>query len=155
MAVGGYTYLELMPYCRSCHQQISKFDTDICPYCGEKNPISSGYKTLDVTRTFGTIEGREMPKTKSQRTFAILAMTLGYFGVHNFYIYRPKRGLIDILITLVLVLGVGFGLFFGGVMQNAMAFLIPFFVVWAAHIALGVYYLKIESPKDGKGDFLR
>lgn len=144
-----------MPYCRHCHEEISKFDTDICPHCGGDKPIATGYKTMDVTRAFGTIEGRQMPKTRSQKTFAILAMTFGYFGVHNFYIFRPKRGLIDILITLALVGGMGSALFFSGALVSAMAFLTPFFAVWLCHILLGVYYMKIESPKDGKGEFLR
>lgn len=144
-----------MPYCRHCHQEISKFDTDICPHCGGEKPIASGYKTMDVTRTFGTVEGKKMPKTKSQKVFSVLAMLLGYFGVHNFYIYRYSRAVIDILITVVLVASVGSGLFFSGLIPNALAFLIPFFAIWVCHILLGIYYGRIEAPKDGRGEFLR
>ena len=27
-----------MPTCRHCHNQISRFDVDVCPYCGTANP---------------------------------------------------------------------------------------------------------------------
>lgn len=146
-----------MPYCQYCHEEISKFDTDICPHCGAKKPIAQGYKTMDVTRAFGAVDGSEykMPKTRSQKTFCILTMTLGFFGVHEFYIYRPKRGLVSIAVTLLFVLAVGLPLFLTGALANALAFLIPFAVVWIAHVALGIFYFRVESPKDGRGDFLR
>lgn len=145
-----------MPYCRFCHKEISKFDTDICPHCGEKNPIAQGYKTMDVTRNFKTLGAEvDAPKTKSQKVYAFLCMGLGYFGIHNFYIYRTQRGLIDIAITVLFIMAIGLPLFFTGVLANALAFIIPFLFVWLVNVGLGFYYLKVEAPKDGKGDFLR
>ena len=146
-----------MPYCQHCHKEISKFDTDICPHCGGARPIAEGYKTMDVTKAFGTVDGGDykMPKTRSQKTFALLCMLLGYFGVHDFYIYRPSRGVLSILVTLALTLGVGLPLFLTRAFANPGAFLIPFGAVWLFHIVLGLYFLKVESPKDGRGDFLR
>ena len=145
-----------MPYCRNCHKEISRFDNDICPHCGTPHPIAEGYKTMDVTKAFRAGDANYVPpKTRSQKVFAALCMGLGYFGVHEFYIYRPKRGFISIALTVVLIAAFGFPMFFSGVLKNAFAFLIPFFFVWFVHIILGIYYFKVESPKDGKGDFLR
>ena len=144
-----------MPYCRHCHEEISKFDTDICPHCGGAKPIAAGYQTMDVTKTFGTMQGDfEMPKTRSQKVFAILCMTLGYFGIHEFYIYRKKVGFFELLATLILVGGGGTALFLT-IVHNAFAYLIPFLILWVIYVVRGIYYLKVESPKDGKGDFLR
>ncbi|MCR5348836.1 MAG: TM2 domain-containing protein [Bacilli bacterium] len=145
-----------MPYCRHCHEEISKFDTDICPHCGGPKPIEKGYKTMDVTRVFGTVEGNfKMPKSRSQKTFCLLCMLLGYFGIHEFYIYRPARGIVSLLVTLAVTLGVGLPLFLTGVLGNALAFVLPFLLVWACFVGLGLYYRKVESPKDGRGEFLR
>ncbi|MBQ7244167.1 MAG: TM2 domain-containing protein [Bacilli bacterium] len=145
-----------MPYCKHCHQEISKFDTDICPHCGGEKPIAVGYQTMDVTRTFKTADGHfHMPKTRSQKTFCVLCMLLGPFGVHSFYIYKSKNGILSILFTLIITLGVGLPLFLTGLLPNALAFVLPYALVWVFYIILGILYLKVESPKDGKGDFLR
>ena len=145
-----------MPYCRHCHQEITKFDTDICPYCGGDKPIATGYKTMDITRPFKPVGGDyAMPKTRSQKTFCLLCALVGYFGVHDFYIFRAKRGLLDCLLSIAFVLAVGLPLFFTGAFANALAFVLPFALVWLFHVILAILYWKVESPKDGKGDFLR
>ena len=145
-----------MPYCKYCHSEISKFDTDICPHCGGSKPIAVGYQTMDVTRTFQTAgSDLKMPRTRSQRTFCLLCMFLGYFGIHDFYIYRPKKGLVCILATVLFTLAVGLPLFLTGLLPNALAFVLPFVAVWIVFVILGLLYLKVESPKDGKGEFLR
>ena len=146
-----------MPYCRHCHQEISKFDTDICPKCGGSKPIAEGYQTMDITRAIDVVEGAhyDMPKSRSQKTFAILCMTLGYLGIHDFYIYRNIRGVACILISLVFVSAVGFPLYFLQLVPNALAFLLPFAFEWIIFVLVGILYLKVEAPKDGHGDFLR
>lgn len=145
-----------MPYCKHCHQEISKFDTDICPHCGGEKPIAIGYQTMDVTRTFKTAQGDyEMPRTRSQKIFSLLCMFLGFFGVHEFYIYRPKRGIFCIVLTILAIVAVGLPLYLTGLLHNALAFVIPLLGVWALFVIMGFLYLKVESPKDGRGEFLR
>ena len=146
-----------MPYCRNCHKEISKFDNDVCPYCGTRKPIDPAYKTMDVTTNIAKLaaDGYELPKTRSQKAFCYLCMFLGCFGVHYFYIYLPKRGVLDLFCTLVCVLGIGLPLTLTGVFVSAFAFLIPFFVLFLLHVGLGFYFFSVQSPKDGKGDFLR
>ena len=39
-----------MPTCRECHSRISKFDKDICPVCGAKNPLDGVTSdTIEIT----------------------------------------------------------------------------------------------------------
>ena len=39
-----------MPNCRNCGARITKFDKDICPVCGTKNPLQGvGSETMEVT----------------------------------------------------------------------------------------------------------
>lgn len=145
-----------MPNCKYCHQEITKFDTDVCPHCGAKRPIDPNYETMDITKNIKTVAGDrfQLPKTRSQKTFGILCMTLGWAGVHDFYIYMPKRGVLNIIATLLITLGVGLPVFLAA-WPNPLAFIIPFLVVALLHIPLGIVYWKVESPKDGRGEFLR
>ena len=42
-----------MPNCRNCGARITKFDKDICPVCGQKNPLMGVdvVKSVEVTNT--------------------------------------------------------------------------------------------------------
>ena len=144
-----------MPYCRNCHQEISKFDTDVCPYCGERHPIDDHYQTMDVTRGFDSLQGQyELPKAKSLKLTRLFCALFGYLGIHWFYIHRPKRGAVDLLSTIIVVGGVGSLLLLSS-LPVVWDFLIPFFVLWAIYVVEAVMMGRIDSPKDGRGEFLR
>lgn len=142
-----------MPTCRYCHAEISRQDKDICPRCGGVNPLPSNYETKDITQTFGSFEGSELYKSRSKKTAAALMMTLGYFGIHEFYIKRKGRALFCILSTLIIVGAVG-GIAFI-FWPSPFAFLLPFFALWLIYIVLGIAFLKTDNLKDGDGEFLR
>ena len=144
-----------MPYCKYCNQPISKFDTDICPNCGGASPIDPNYETMDITKRFDHFQGGTLYRSKSQKVAAILSMTCGFFGVHEFYIKRPKIGLIILAITLVLVGGLGSILACAAGAHPALAYTIPFGVDWLFFVGYGILFLKKDSPKDGEGEFLR
>jgi TM2 domain-containing membrane protein YozV len=145
-----------MPKCRYCHKEISALlDKDVCPYCGIKNPIEDNYKTKDMTAFVDPVTGNyKLYKSKSKRLTGLLCLTLGYFGVHNFYLRFFKKALLDIAITLVAVGGIGSLLFFLTPL-GVWGYLIPFFAVWLGFVGLSVYFYKKDSLKDGNGEFLR
>lgn len=143
-----------MPTCKNCHRNISKFDSDVCPYCGEKDPIESSYKTKDVTQFVDPLSGEyELYKSKSKKTMVILMMTLGLFGVPYFYIGKKKEGFIALFSSLVIIGGVGCLLFFT-CLSNAWAFLIPFFALYLLYLILGFVLKGNDSLKDNNGEFL-
>jgi hypothetical protein len=145
-----------MPYCKSCHREISKFDKDICPYCGEKNPIDASYETMDITQHIDPLaKGYGLYKSKSHRRMIWLCATLGYFGVHDFYLGFKKRAFIELFSTIFVVAGAGCTLYFTGLLKNALAFIIPFLVVWLFYIAAALILRKNDSLKDSNGEFLR
>lgn len=145
-----------MPYCKNCHKEITKFDTDICPYCGEEKPIDENYVTMDMTQHIDPqAKGYKLYKSKSHRLFSLLCLFFGYFGIHNFYLGFTKRGFIDLGVTVFIVAGAGCVLFFTKLLANAWAFLIPFFALWIFYIALGIVYFRKDSLKDSNGEFLR
>ena len=147
-----------MPKCKNCDANLSRLDKDICPFCGCKKPFEGQeeYETEDITKAFDPIKyNLDDVKRKSRVVAAILAMLLGVFGAHLFYLGKKKLGLITLGITIVFVSVIGFPLFFTGALANAFAFLIPYFVLEVLMIISGVMILVRHDIVDGKGAFLK
>lgn len=143
-----------MPVCKHCHKQISRFDHDVCPYCGEENPIAEGYETQDVTQFLDQMGEHELYKSKSRLTAGLLCIFLGYFGIHDFYLKKYRLAALELTATILLVGGIGTILFLL-VLPNILAFLIPFGVIWLVYVILGIRLLRLQSPRDGEGVLLR
>jgi hypothetical protein len=145
-----------MPQCKNCHREISNFDTDICPYCGTPHPIDDNYKTMDMTSHIDPVTGKyELYKSKSKTTAGLLCLFLGIFGAPYFYIKFPKKGLLAILATILVVGGSGSFLYFFEVLPIYLAFLTPLGVMWVYWAVYSVYFFRKDSLKDGNGEFLR
>lgn len=147
-----------MPFCKYCHEEISKFDADLCPHCGKPHPIDPTYQTMDITRNFVKMEGsyKDLPKSKSLKTAVLLCCLLGYFGVHDFYLLKAKTAIIELCSTLLGVTIIGLILYFAVPgLSSGLAFLIPFAAFWIVYVLRGIAMLKLENPKDGRGEFLR
>ncbi len=144
-----------MPSCKYCHRNISKFDSDICPYCGERDPIDSSYKTKDVTQFVDPYSGEyELYRSKSKKTMLIFMFTLGFSGAPYFYIGKKKEGFISLLVSLLFIASLGSLLFFT-CLNNALAFLIPLFALYLFYAVLGLVKKNSDSLKDSNGEFLR
>lgn len=146
-----------MPICKNCHRTISKFDKDICPYCGTSNPIEDNYQTKDVTSFIkATNSEGKLYKSKSKKVTGLLCALVGYFGIHNFYLGFTKKAVLELLVSLAIIGGIGCLLFFlVPALNNALAFLIPFAVLWVAYIVISIHYFTNDSLEDSHGVFLR
>ena len=145
-----------MPKCRYCHESISRLDKDICPFCGGKKPLEGiDDSTIDITKVFDPLQLKEKKlNPRSKKVAGILSICLGIFGVDEFYIFRSKRALITLIITLLLIGGLGTILFLFA-LKNVFGFLIPYFVLEAYFIFKGIYILTSPTVKDGRGEFLK
>jgi TM2 domain-containing membrane protein YozV len=144
-----------MPQCKNCHREISKFDSDVCPFCGTPHPIDDNYKTKDMTQFVDPVSGDyKLYKSKSKLTAGLLCSLAGEFGAHSFYLGFWKRGLIELAISLVLIGGVGSILFFCTPL-SIWGYLIPWFALIAFYACLSYRYYQGESTKDAAGEFLR
>lgn len=145
-----------MPKCRYCHESISRLDKEICPFCGGKKPLEGiDDSTIDITKVFNLVELKENNlKPRSKKVAGILAMLLGVFGIDEIYISRPKRALIAIAITLLVIGGLG-TILFCFALKNVFGFLIPYFVIEIYYIFKGTYMLTSPTLKDGRGEFLK
>ena len=145
-----------MPKCRNCGKDIKRYEDDICPHCGCANPVPKNYETMDVTKTIKKMaaENSDLYRSKSKRAYVLLCLLLGFFGAHNFYVGKAKLAIVDIIITLVLVGGLG----------SLLTFLTPL-SFFGYLIGFGVSFLLFafnalllngrDSLKDGSGEYLR
>ena len=140
-----------MPKCRFCDKTISNQDYDICPFCGEKNPISSDYKTQNITQVILTKGNEELYKSKSKKTAVLLSCLLGPFGAAFFYIKETKKGIICLIVSLLLLIA-------GALLSAfvwAYSIIIPFVLLYLFHISFGIYIRQSHVFKDGEGEYLR
>lgn len=145
-----------MPKCHYCHEELSRLDKDICPFCGAKKPLEGvDESTIDITKMYDPVNLRTTLKPRSRILAGILSFILGVFGIHEFYIFRKKRGFVILLISICLIGGLGTLLFFTGLKGNVFAYLIPFFIVELYCILEGVILLVSHTIKDGRGEFLK
>jgi hypothetical protein len=144
-----------MPQCKNCHREISKFDSDVCPFCGTPHPIDDNYKTKDMTQFVDPVSGDyKLYKSKSKLVAGLLCALLGEFGAHSFYLGFWKRGLIELGVTLLLIGGVGSLLFFVSPL-SFWGYLIPWFALIVVYAIISYRYFQGESTKDAAGEFLR
>ncbi len=155
-----------MKICNVCGKAMED-NYNVCPYCGRAADFSAenqqntqpsaaeqnnyqqnqqqSYQAPHVTAApVNNAEPPEYtPAPKPQRSAyvaAILAVFLGAFGVHNFYLDRKNRALTQLLISVI-----GAALTFG-VATLAME-------VWA--VVEGLKILKGEINTDGNGNLIK
>lgn len=145
-----------MPSCRNCGARLSKFDTDLCPVCGIKNPLEGATsETVEVTSQIDLSEMKEGQNVvRRRKTMLFLFLLLGFTGAPYFYIKKLRHGLIWLLANLVCVAGL-FILFFIPIkLPVALAIIIPFLVAYLVNITTGVIYNFLPDLRDGEGEFI-
>lgn len=147
-----------MPICKNCHRSITRFDEDVCPYCGTENPIEDGYVTKDVTSFVDPLASDyKLYKSKSRKKAALLCLFAGMFGAHNFYLGFQKAAIIELIVSLILIGGGGtlLGLLLQETMPLFTWYLIFFGVVFLAYAIRSLHYFLKDSLRDAAGEFLR
>jgi TM2 domain-containing membrane protein YozV len=145
-----------MPQCKNCHREISKFDNDVCPYCGTVHPIDDNYKTKDMTQFVDPVSGNyQLYKSKTKKTTVLLAVFLGWVGAHFFYLGYTKKAWLAILGSLFIIGGIGSLLCFLPTGLSYSAYLIAFAAAWLPYPAIAAKYAKSDTYKDANGEFLR
>lgn len=143
-----------MAKCKYCHEPITRLDKDVCPFCGGIHPLDgTDTSTQDVTKVMEQIEKPVDLKHRKRIVAFLLAVILGIFGLHHFYIGKMKRGLISLGISAILIGGIGSLIFFVA-WASPFAYLIPYFVVEAFMLVVGISYLLRHDIVDVNGEFL-
>ncbi len=145
-----------MPRCRSCHREITRFDDDVCPYCGEAHPIEDGYLTKDMTKFIDPVEGsNSLYKSKRKIVYLLLSFFLGAFGAGDIYLGRLRAAAATFLLTSIFVAGLGTALYFLVPSLSGFAFLIAYALPFAVSAGKSAYLSTRDDLKDSNGEFLR
>lgn len=70
----------------------------VCEYCGAKQEIQTS-QNISANSVLTTTKNTSI---KSKTTAGLLAIFLGVFGIHNFYLGYTTKGIIQLLLTLIL-----------------------------------------------------
>jgi len=148
-----------MPKCRFCGESITKFDKDICPFCGEKKPLEGvDNATIDITQFIETLpEEDKHIKFKQHKKIVniLLCMFLGYFSADLFYIGFKKIGLIRLLINVTMHIAAFAGLYFIGNIELIWSILYPFFGVFIVYFVNAIILFFTKDRKDANGVLLK
>lgn len=147
-----------MPKCKYCHENITKFDKEICPFCGGKKPLEGvDDSTYDITQFVDIMKKSDQEVKFKQRkrvTNGLLCMFLGIFGADAFYLGFKKIGFIRLIIDIVIYVAISLILFFFTEL-SFYSFIIPFGVLYIIYFIIGIINLSIRGKKDINGVFLR
>ena len=147
-----------MPKCKYCHENITRFDKEICPFCGSKKPLEGvDDATYDITQCIDIINNKDKSTKFAQKkrtTNALLCMFLGFFGADAFYLGFKNIGIFRIVINIILASGISLVLFFLTKL-NYLAFIIGFGSIFAIYFIFGIVNFFIKGKKDANGVFVR
>ena len=145
-----------MPSCRNCGARLSKFDKDICPVCGAKNPLEGvSSETIDITSQIDISGFSDGQKVVCRRNRMLLfSLLIGFTGAMFFYLKRKRDGILWLSINL-LALSSGFLLLFlVASLPIYLAIIIPVVVILLANVGVGLYFYFKPNLKDGEGEFV-
>lgn len=146
-----------MPYCKNCHQKLTRLDKDICPYCGTPKPLEGiSTETQDITTSFDPIQPEyKQVKAKSKVLTGILCIFFGILGVHGFYLQKFRLAFESILMSLLVIGGSFLVLYFTKLLSWELALIVPASVCELFFLVMGIGYIVKSDIKDGRGEFLR
>lgn len=147
-----------MPKCKYCGENITKFDKEICPFCGGKKPLEGVDSfTVDITQTINTVDKKTIQNYKqhSKVVNSLLCMFLGIFGADSFYLGYFKLGISRLLVGLVYIIGLFCILFFAVNLDLLISFLISFGSIFIVYFILGIIGFFLHNRKDCNGVFLK
>ena len=145
-----------MPNCRNCGARLSKFDKDICPVCGIKDPLQGvNSETVEITSQVdlsGFQEGQKV--VRRRKKMLILFLTLGFTGLGYFYLKKKKNALIDILITILLFASGFLLLHLLADLNIALSIILPIIAIYIINIIFGLVLYFTPDLRDGEGEFV-
>jgi TM2 domain-containing membrane protein YozV len=89
-------------YCFECGAIIGR-DAMACPRCGAAQPLLSAREAQTPEPEPDWEPPRPPPNVRSKLAAALLAIFLGCFGVHRFYLGRPISGVVYLVFCWTLI----------------------------------------------------
>ena len=145
-----------MPNCRNCGARISKFDKDICPVCGTKNPLEGvASETVEITSQIDLnnfVEGQKV--VRRRKTLLILFIACGFTAAQFFYLKKKKFAILWLILNLLFIVGLFFLLSMFPGIHIITAIIIPIVLTYVVNSIMGAIYYFLPDLKDGEGEFV-
>ena len=145
-----------MPNCRNCGARLSKFDKDLCPVCGIKDPLMGiTSETVEITSQINLSNMEEGQRViRHRKTMLLLSCLIGFTGAMFFYLKNKRNGILWLLINLGLIASITLIFFLAVHLHIAIALLIAFGIAYLFNIASGLFYYFKPNLKDAEGEFV-
>ena len=144
-----------MPNCRNCGARISKFDKDICPVCGTKNPLDGvSSETVEITSQIDLnnfVEGQKV--VCRRKKMLVLFLACGFTASQFFYLKKKKFAILWLIINLLLM-GITFFLISMVQIPLPICIIISILITYILNSIVGAIYYFLPDLKDGEGEFV-
>ena len=144
-----------MPNCKNCGARISKFDKDICPVCGTKNPLEGvSSETVEITSQIDLnnfVEGQKV--VCRRKKMLILFLACGFTAAQFFYLKRKKFAVLWLIINLVIMAAVYFLISMFRT-PLAVCIIVAVLSTYVLNSIMGAIYYFLPDLKDGEGEFV-
>lgn len=144
-----------MPACRNCGARLTKFDKEVCPVCGTKNPLEGVTSDTVEMTSFIDMEQNKDFRVKKKSTMLFYSFLAGFTGLPFFYLHDIKKGIFCLILNLCYI-GMSF-ILFSVVFDLAypVTAVITIFIVYLINWLVGIELYFKDSLKDGYGEFVR
>lgn len=146
-----------MPKCKYCGSRITRFDKDLCPICGEKDPLQGvSSETIEITSNLDLSEAelKEFKPTTKFKAFLLFCF-IGWTGAPMFYLNYYNQALIWLFINGVIIGGLGSVFSFVTPIGAPWGYLVALSIAYVINIGAGLFTFFKHNLKDGRGEFLR
>ena len=144
-----------MPACRNCGARLTKFDKDVCPVCGTKNPLEGVTSDTVEMTSFINMEQNKDFRVKKKTTMLFYAFVAGFTGLPFFYLHEIKKGIICAILN-ILYFGMSFVLFSIVLeIQPVITVVLNIIIMYFVNSLVGIELYFKDSLKDGFGEFVR
>ena len=144
-----------MPACRNCGARLTKFDREVCPVCGTKNPLMGvASETVEMT-SFINMEQNKDFRVKKKTTMLFYAFVAGFTGLPFFYLHDIKKGVICVVMNILyfimsfILLSTVLG------MTPVVTVVLNILMMYFVNSLVGIELYFKDSLKDGFGEFVR
>lgn len=145
-----------MPNCRNCGSRLSRFDKDMCPICGVKDPfLGMSTDTNEITSEIETVKEIKDYRPKSKKTIFILSLFFGFTGASFYYLRYIMTGIIWSIVNLICSGAIFATLFFLAKIDIALSCILSISLLLICNIILSVVLTFKTDLKDGRGEFVR